>query len=64
MYYNNSLREYHKIHKIIEAISWSYYFSHMWRKVVNYMSKCDLYHKIKLSRHKSYREMKTALILN
>ena len=28
------------------------------------MSKCNLCHKIKSSRHKSYREMKTALVLN
>ena len=28
------------------------------------MSKCNLCHKIKLSRHKSYKEMKTALVLN
>ena len=64
MYYNNSLEEHCKTHKMIKAISQSYYFLYMWRKIVNYMSKCDLYHKIKLLRHKSYEKMKTALVLN
>ena len=30
----------------------------MWKKVIKYMSKCDLCHKIKLSRHRSYEEMR------
>ena len=47
---------------MIKAISQLYYFLYMQRKVVNYVNKCDLYHKIKLSRHKSYEEMRTALI--
>ena len=64
MYYNDSLEEYYEMHKMIEVIFWSYYFLYIWRKVVNYISKCDLYYKIKSSRHKSYREMETALVLN
>ena len=64
IHYNNSLEEHHKTHKMIKAIFWLYYFSHMQRKVVNYVSKCDLCHKIKLSRHKSYKEIRIALILN
>ena len=46
---------------MIEAIFWSYYFSHMWKKVQDYVSKDDLCHKIKSLRHKSYREMRTVL---
>ena len=61
MYHNKLLREHWEIYKIIEAIFWSYYFSHMQRKVQDYMNKCDLCHKIKSSRHKSYREMRTVL---
>ena len=36
----------------------------MQRKIADYISKCNLYHKIKLSRHKSYEEMKTVLVSN
>ena len=64
MYHNNFLEEYYRIYEMIKVIFWSYYFSHMQRKVVNYVSKCDLCYKIKLSRHKSYEKMRTALILN
>ena len=64
MYYNNSLREYYRVHKMIEIIFWLYYFLHMQRKVINYINKCDLCYKIKLARHKSYREIRTSLILN
>ena len=49
---------------MIEVIFWSYYFSHMWRKIADYINRCDLYHKIKLLRHKSYEEIKTALVLD
>ena len=64
MYHNKSLREHHEVHKIIKAISQSYYFLHMRKKVQDYVNKCDLYHKIKSSRHKSYREMRTASTLD
>ena len=64
IYYNNSLKEHHETYKIIKAISQSYYFSYMQRKVVNYISKYDLCHKIKLSKHKSYKKMRIALVLN
>ena len=64
MYHDDSLREHQEVHKMIEAISRSYYFSHMQRKVRDYVSRCDLCHKVKSTRHKSYREMKTALISN
>ena len=64
IYHDDSLEEHHEMHKMIETISQSYYFLHMQRKIVNYVSKCNLCHKIKLSRHKSYKEIKTALILN
>ena len=64
IYYDDSLKEHCEMHKIIEVISWLYYFSHMWRKIVNYMNKCDLCHKIKSSRYKSYKEIKTVLVLN
>ena len=49
---------------MIKVIFWLYYFLHMQRKVVNYINKYDLCHKIKLLKHKSYKEMKTVLILN
>ena len=49
---------------MIKVISQSYYFSHMQKKVQNYMNKYDLCHKIKSSRHKSYREMRTASTLD
>ena len=64
MYYNNSLKKHCETHKMIKAISQSYYFLHIWRKITDYVSKCDLCHKIKSSRHKSYEEIKTTLILN
>ena len=64
MYYNNSLKEHYKTHKIIKAISQSYYFSYMQRKIADYMNKCNLCHKIKSSRHKSYEEMKITLVSN
>ena len=59
IYHNKSLREYWEVHKIIEAISQLYYFSHMQKKVQIYVNKCDLCHKIKSFRHKSYKEMRT-----
>ena len=46
---------------MIKVIFWSYYFLHMWKKVQNYVNKCDLCHKIKLSRYKLYREIRTVL---
>ena len=58
MYHDESLREHCEIHKMIEVIFWSYYFSHMWEKVKKYMNKCNLCHKIKSSRHRSYEEMR------
>ena len=47
---------------MIKAISRLYCFSHMWKKVENYMSRCDLCHKVKSLRYKPYREMRTALV--
>ena len=64
MYYDNLLREYWEVHKIIKAIFWSYYFSHMWKKVQDYTNKCNLCHKIKSLRHKLYKEMRTVLTSN
>ena len=61
MYHNNSLEDHWDVHKMIKAISQSYYFLHMWKKVQDYVNKCDLCHKVKSLRHKSYREMRTAL---
>ena len=61
IYHDKSLRKHHEIHKIIEAIFWSYYFLHMQEKVKKYMNKCDLCHKIKLSRHRSYKEIRQTL---
>ena len=61
IYYNKSLKEHHEIHKTIETIFRLYYFSHMQKKVKEYMSKCDLCHKIKSSRHRPYEEMKQTL---
>ena len=61
MYHNELLREHHEVHKTIKAIFWSYYFSHMRKKVQDYINKCDLCHKIKSARYKSYEEMRTAL---
>ena len=61
MYHNELLREHHEVHKTIKAIFWSYYFSHMRKKVQDYINKCDLCHKIKSVRHKSYKEMRTVL---
>ena len=64
MYHNEPLRDHWEIHKMIEAIFWSYYFPHMRKKVQNYVNKCDLYHKIKSVRHRPYGEMRTALTLS
>ena len=64
IYHDDSLREHWGVHKIIKAISWSYYFSHMWKKVQDYVNKCNLCHKIKLSRHKSYEKIRTVSTLN
>ena len=64
IYHDKSLREYCEIHKMIEAIFWLYYFSHMWEKIKKYVNKCDLCHKIKLSRYKSYEEMRQTLTLD
>ena len=61
IYHNESLEEYCEIHKMIEAISQLYYFLHMWEKVRKYVDKCDLCHKIKLSRHRPYGKMKQTL---
>ena len=61
MYHNKLLREHCEVHKMIKIISQSYYFSHMRKKVQDYVNKCDLCHKIKSSRHKPYREMRTVL---
>ena len=61
MYHNKLLREYHEVHKIIEAIFWSYYFSHMRKKVQDYVNKYDLCHKIKSARHRSYKEIRVVL---
>ena len=64
IYHDELLRGHWGTHKMIKAIFWSYYFSHMRKKVQNYVNKCDLCHKIKSVRHKSYEEMRTALILS
>ena len=64
IYHNNLLREYYKVHKIIKAISQSYYFLYIKKKVISYISKYDLCYKIKSARYKSYREIKTLLVLN
>ena len=64
IYHNKSLREHWEVHKIIKAISQLYYFLHMQKKVQNYMNKYNLCHKIKLVKHKSYEEMRTALTLD
>ena len=61
MYHDESLEEHHEIYKTIKAIFWLYYFLHMWEKVRKYMNKCNLCHKIKPSRHRSYGKMKQAL---
>ena len=55
------MKEHCEIHKMIEVISQSYYFLHIWEKVKKYMNKCDLCHKIKSLRHKSYKEMRQTL---
>ena len=47
---------------MIEVISQLYYFLHMRKKVDTYVNKCDICHKIKLSRYKSYKEIRTASI--
>ena len=64
MYYDEPLEEHYEIYKTIKAISQLYYFSHIWEKVARYMSKCDLCHKIKSSRHKPYEEIRQTSILN
>ena len=58
MYHDDLLREHWGIYKTIKAISWSYFFSHIRKKVSNYVNKCDICHKIKLLRHKSYKEIR------
>ena len=62
MYHDKLLRGHQRVHKTIEAISQSYYFSHMQKKVQDHVNKCNLCHKIKSWQYKSYREMRTALI--
>ena len=64
IYYNKLLKEYYKVHKRIKAIFWLYYFLYIWRKIVDYVSRWDLCHKIKLVKHKSYEEIKISLVLN
>ena len=64
MYYNDLLRDHWGLHKIIKALFWSYYFSHMWKKVQDYVNKCDLCHKIKSLKHKSYEEIRTVSTSN
>ena len=64
IYHDDSLEEHYKIYKMIKAIFWSYYFSHMQRKIIDYVSKCNLCHKIKLSRHEPYKEIKITSVLN
>ena len=59
MYHNKLLRDHWEVHKMIEAISQLYYISHMRKKVQGYVNKCDLCHKTKSARHKSYEEMRT-----
>ena len=61
MYHDELLREHCEIHKMIKAIFWSYYFLHMQERVKKYVNKCDLCHKIKLSRHRPYKEMRQTL---
>ena len=58
------MRDHQEVYKTIEVIFWLYYFLHMWKKVEDYVSKCDLCYKIKSSRHRSYKEIRTTLILN
>ena len=62
MYHDDLLSGHWGVHKIIEVISQLYYFLHMQKKVQSYVNKCDLCHKIKSSRCKSYKEMRTASI--
>ena len=64
IYYNKSLKEHCEIYKTIKAIFRLYYFSHMWEKVKKYVNKYNLCHKIKLSRYKSYKEMRQILTLD
>ena len=61
MYHNDLLSKYWGIHKMIEAISSSYYFLHIRKKVDSYINKCNICHKIKSLKHKSYKEIRTAL---
>ena len=61
MYHNELLRGHWGVHKIIRVIFWLYYFPHMRKKVQSYENKCDLCHKIKSARHKSYEEIRTVL---
>ena len=64
MYYNKSLKEHCEIHKTIKVIFRLYYFLYMQKKVKEYISKCNLCHKIKLSRYRSYEEIRQTLILD
>ena len=48
---------------MIKVISQFYYFSHMRKKVKDYVSKYKLCHKIKLIRNKSYREREIRTLL-
>ena len=58
MYHDKPLRDHWETHKMIEAIFWLYYFSHIRKKVQSYVNKCNLCHKIKSARHRSYEEMR------
>ena len=64
MYHDEPLRGHWGVHKTIKAIFYSYYFSHMRKKVQDYVNKCDLCHKIKSARHKIYEEMRIASTLS
>ena len=63
MYHNKLLEGHCKVHKMIKVISQLYYFLHIRKKLENYVSKCDLCHKIKSVKHKSHEEIRIASTL-
>ena len=42
------------VHKTVEAVSRTYYFPHMRKRIEEYVRSCDICHKIKPARHKPY----------
>ena len=59
IYHNSKIHEHQDFNKIIERIFKTYYFSKIRKQVENTIRKCDVYVKVKHSRHRSYELLKS-----